>query len=39
MTVGKTDVADTIHRHLYEIAMQRRAIENAKPRCVPRNLV
>ena len=39
MTVGKTYVADTIRRHRYEIAMRRRAIRNATPRRVPRNVV
>lgn len=39
MTVGKTYVADTIRRHLYAIAMRRRAIKNAKPRRVPKNFV
>jgi transposase InsO family protein len=39
MSVGKTFVADTLRRHHVEIVAARRAIRNARPRRVPRNLV
>lgn len=38
MTVGKSYVSDTIRKHLYQIAILRRQIKNAKPKAVPHNL-
>jgi len=39
MTVGKTFVSDVIREARYEIEVLRREIKNAKPKCVPKNLV
>jgi transposase InsO family protein len=39
MTISKSYVSNTIRNHLYEIALLRRQIKNAKPRTVPHNLV
>ena len=38
-TVGKTFVCEVIRRHRYAIEVERRKIKNAKPRCVPKNLI
>ncbi|MGH8705439.1 MAG: integrase catalytic domain-containing protein, partial [Burkholderiales bacterium] len=39
MTVGKTFVAEAIRKHEHELLAARRAIKNARPRRLPRNLV
>lgn len=39
VTVGKTFVCEIIRRNRYTIEFERRKIKNAKPRCVPKNLI
>lgn len=39
ITVGRTWVNETIRKQHYEIDIVRRQIKNAKPRCLPKNII